>query len=112
MRRIRATASKHRTEPKRKEILPVIRRAASAVGLSQKAMAQSAECPESEISDALNDRENRRFDAEWLWRQDDAFLLRFVEEVMEARKLTPENVRAIRRKRIIELIELLLVEAA
>lgn len=95
-----------------KEILSVIRRAMAECTLSQKAMALNAGCPESELSEALNGRDNRRFDAQWLWRQDDTFLLRFLELVMEVRELTPADARRVHIQRIKELIGLLLTEVA
>lgn len=105
---VRTKTIKAQIDPNSKEILPVIRRAMAKTGTSQKAFAIAARCTESELSEALNGREGRRFDADWLWRQDDAFVLAFLDEVTEARGLTPENKDAIRRHRIIELIELLL----
>lgn len=107
-----ATSPLGQIDPNRKEILAIIRRAKDAVGLSQKAMAIAAGVSESELSEALHGRANRRFDAEWLWRQDDLFLLKFVELLMDARALTPENAAAVRRQRIVQLVELLLQEVA
>jgi hypothetical protein len=107
---IRATKAHGQIEPK--EILPVIRRAMAKTGTTQKAFALAARCTESELSEALNDRDGRRFDAEWIWRQDDAFLLVFLDEVTEARGLTPESKDAIRKQRIVELIGLLLQVAS
>ncbi len=109
---IRTKAVKAQIDPNAKEILPVIRRAMAKTGLSQKAMALTARCAESELSEALNGRDGRRFDADWLWRQDDAFVVAFLDEVTATRGLTPENKDAIRRARIVELIGLLLQDVA
>lgn len=91
-------------------LLPLIADAMRLVGLSQKAFALQAEQPESVISEALAGR--RHFAIEWLWKQDGVFLLRFFAMVMDARQLTPENISAIRRQRIVELVDLLLMECA
>jgi hypothetical protein len=80
--------------------------------LSAKAFCIDAECTESEFSEAINARPGRRFEVEWLWKQDDAFIIAFLDEVTEARGLTPENRNAIRRARIVELINLLLQDVA
>jgi len=109
---IRAKDARVRIDPNQKEVLGCIRRAMSTRGLSQKAFAITARCTESELSDALNGRDNRRFDVEWVWRQDDDFVIAFLDEVTAARGLTPENKSAVRRRRIIELIDLLLQEMA
>lgn len=112
---IRTKPLKARIDPNsvdEKEILPVIRQTMSAVGLSGKAMALAAKVSESEISDALNNRENRRFDAEWLWRQDDLFVVTLLDNIKKARQLTEENARSVRAARIKELIGLLLEVAA
>jgi hypothetical protein len=92
------------------DLLPLIKQAAAETGLSQKAMALNADVGESVLSEALNGR--RHFAAEWWWAQPDTFLLKFLELVMEARQLTPENARAVRMARITELIGLLLREVA
>lgn len=94
----------------RSEILRLIQQCKADCGMSQKELALNASCRESEMSDGLAGA--RRFSAEWLWLQPDRFLLRFVELLMEARHLTPENARAVRAARIKELIGLLLEEAA
>lgn len=109
---IRSKQAKAQIDPNLKEILPVIRRAMGKTGLSQKAMAIAARCTESELSEALNGRDGRRFDADWIWRQDDTFVVAFLDEVTETRGLTPENRNAIRRARIVELIGLLLQDVA
>lgn len=113
---IRAKGGRIRIEPNalpsQKEILIIVRQTLAETGTSQKKFAKNAGCTESELSEAVNERENRRFDAEWLWKQDDAFLLKFLENVMDARQLTPERVNDVRRARIVELIDLLLREVA
>lgn len=110
---IRPGSVKARIDPnsdQQKEILAVIKRTKSELQLSGKEMALSAGCAESELSDALNGKDNRRFDAEWLWRQSDMFLLKFIENLMEERKLTPEHAKEVRRRRIVELVDLLTKE--
>jgi hypothetical protein len=112
---LRPTSAKARIDPNvpdQKAILEVIKQTKSELCLSSKEMAIAAGISESEFSDALNGKDNRRFDAEWLWRQSDAFLIRFLDNVTEARQLTPEQVSTTRRKRIVELIDLLLQETA
>jgi hypothetical protein len=91
-------------------LLPLLKQAIRETGMSQKELALNADVPESVVSEALSGR--RHFAAEWWWAQPDRFLLRFLELVTEARQLTPENRAAIRRRRIVELIELLLAEAS
>lgn len=90
--------------------LGLIRAAATDCELSQKALALNAGCTESEMSDALAGRRN--FALAWIWAQDDAFLLRFLELAMQARGLTPDAQKAVRAERIAELVRLLLMEAA
>jgi hypothetical protein len=58
---------------------------------SQKETALAAGCTESELSEALNGRQGRRFDAQWIWNQDDAFLRQFLDRVADARGLSPET---------------------
>lgn len=91
-------------------LLPLLKQAMSETGLSQKAMAINAGQTESVISEALAGR--RHFDVEWWWAQPDTFLLKFFELVMDARELTPANISAVRRRRIVELVDLLLIECA
>ncbi len=111
---IRPSSDKSQTDPNRSRetaervMLALINRTRIAVGMSQKAMAITAGCSESELADAINGRERRRFDAEWLWRQDDVFLAKFIELLQEERRLTPENVSKVRRERLVELFGLLL----
>jgi hypothetical protein len=93
-------------------MLGCIRRAMGKTGTSGKVFALSAGIPESEFSEAINARPGRRFDVEWLWKQDDAFVVAVLDEVTETRGLTPENRNAIRRARIVELINLLLQDVA
>lgn len=90
------------------EILPLIRQTLVDVGLKHEAAAAIAGVKASQFSAALNGTGN--FAAAWLWAQDDRFLLRFVENVMDARRLTPENAKEVRRRRIVELVDLLTKE--
>lgn len=92
------------------EILSLIRQTLSDVDLKQEAAAAIAGVKPSQFSEALNGRGN--FGVTWLWAQDDRFVARFLELFVEARQLTPESVSLIRRKRIVELIDLLLQETA
>ena len=89
-----------------------MRRAMAKTSLSAKAFCLDAGCTESEFSEAINAKPGRRFEVDWLWRQDDAFVIAFLDEVTETRGLTPENKHAIRRARIVELINLLLQDVA
>jgi hypothetical protein len=92
------------------EILGLIQRALRDVGLKQEAAAAVAGVKPSQFSAALNGQGN--FGAAWLWAQDDRFLARLVELMTDARRLTPERVSALRRQRIVELLDLLLTEVA
>lgn len=92
------------------EILDLIRQALLDVGLKQEAAAKIAGVKPSQFSAALNGQGN--FGATWIWAQDDRFILRLVELVMDARQLTAESANEIRRRRIVELIDLLLAETA
>jgi hypothetical protein len=98
------------SELDRREVLRLIQQTRLDTGMSQKELALNADVTESEMSEALSGA--RRFSAEWLWMQPDRFLLKFVDLLMDARHLTPENVRAVRASRIKELIGLLLEEVA
>lgn len=90
------------------EILHLIRRTLAEVELKHEAAAAFAGVKPSQFSLALAGTGN--FGATWLWSQSDVFLLRFVELVMEARGLNPENARAVRACRIVELVRLLTEE--
>lgn len=92
------------------EVLALIRLAMHDVDLKHEAAARAAGVKPSQFSAALNGQGN--FGATWLWAQDDRFLAHFFDLVMTARQLTPESKSAIRRQRIVELIDLLLTESA
>lgn len=92
------------------EILAVIRQTLHDVGLKHEAAAAVARVKPSQFSAALNGQGN--FGASWLWAQDDVFFARFLANVQAARQLTPERTSAVRRQRIVELIDLLLTECA
>jgi hypothetical protein len=92
------------------EILDIIRQTHIDVGLKQEAAARIAGVKPSQYSAAINGQGN--FGATWIWAQDDRFILRLLENVMDARQLRPENVKAIQRRRIVELVDLLLRECA
>lgn len=61
---------------------------------SAKAFAIDASCSEGDLSDALNGRDGRRFEAEWIWKQDDAFMRRFLDNASLARGLRPVDALA------------------
>jgi hypothetical protein len=105
---IRPNGRSARIDPNATEILAVVRRAMARTSLSAKAFCIAAACTESEFSEAINGKRGRRFEIAWLWKQADDFIVAFLDEVTETRGLTPENRHAIRRARIIELINLLL----
>ena len=87
------------------DVLAIIKRVHAEMQLKQQSAAAQAGVKESQYSTALNGTGN--FGVTWLYAQDDAFLLRFVELLMEARHLTPDNARAVRACRIAELVRLL-----
>lgn len=87
------------------EVLQLIRRVLAEQELKHEAAAREAGVKPSQFSLALNGTGN--FGVTWLYAQSDAFLLRFVELLMETRGLTPENQRAVRACRIVELVRLL-----
>lgn len=74
-------------------------------GLSLKHFAITAKVSESVISDALAGR--RHFACEWWWAQSDDFVHVFLRLAFETRQLPVPSPRAIRRKRIVSLIQLL-----
>jgi hypothetical protein len=90
--------------------LPLMKRAMGETGLSQKHMALNAGQPESVISEALNGRRN--FAIAWLVLQPGTFIDRFFDLFKEHYGLTPANIKAIQRRRIIELLDLLLEQCA
>ena len=83
-----------------------LREAMRLTGATQKAMAISADIEESNLSAGLKGDE-RRFDIDWLTAQDDAFLVAWIDAVMQMRGLTRETRAAIRAQRIGELVQLL-----
>lgn len=91
------------------EVLRIIRRVLAEQELKHEAAARSAGVKPSQFSLALNGTGN--FGVTWVYAQSDAFLLRFVELLMETRGLTPENARAVRACRIVELVKLLTEDA-
>lgn len=78
---------------------------------SQQAGALSAGVRESQYGDGLNGAQNRNYAVTWIWGQSDLFVLKFVEGLMAARGLTPENKKAVKAFRMIELIKLLTEDA-
>jgi hypothetical protein len=78
---------------------------------SQQAGALSAGVKESQYGDGLNGAQNRNYAITWLWGQTDLFVLKFIEKLLEARNLSPENKKAVRVFRILELIKLITEEA-
>ena|ERR1041385_454590 len=90
----------------------LVRQCMAETGLTQKAMAINAEISEAVLSDALAPHGTRNLAAEWLFDQEDAFLLALVEKLMRARGLTPASKREVAAERISELVKLLISEAA
>ncbi|MCR4331554.1 MAG: hypothetical protein NUV34_02435 [Sulfuricaulis sp.] len=90
----------------------LIRAAMAETGTSQKQLAINAEQSEAVISDALNPHGTRHFAAEWLFDQEDAFLLAVVEKLMLVRGLTPQSKREVAAERISQLVKLLISEVA
>jgi hypothetical protein len=72
---------------------------------SAKAFAQDAGAGEPAVSDGLARR--KAFDMDWLARQDDAFLLDFIDLVIAQRHLTPEAKRIARANQLAEVTRLL-----
>jgi hypothetical protein len=72
-------------------IVDLVRLVMADLAVSQKSFAITARCTESEFSEALNLKDGRRFEAEWIWRQDDVFVRRFLDTAAAARGLTPET---------------------
>lgn len=91
------------------EVLAITRRVHHELELKQEAAAAVASVKPSQYSTAINGAGN--YAVTWLYAQNDAFLLRWIERVMEARGLTPENKQAIRACRIVELVKLLTEDA-
>jgi len=87
------------------EVLVITKQVHHDLGLKQQSAAARAEVKESQYAAALGGVGN--FSLTWLYAQDDVFLLRWIERVMEARMLTPDNRRAVRATRIVELVRLL-----
>lgn len=73
---------------------------------SQKAFALEAACPESDLSNALQDKQ--RFDIDWLLDQDNEFLLAWIEAVESSRQLTRRARMATKRAAAIRAIDLIL----
>lgn len=92
------------------EILDLIRQTHADLRLKQDAAARIAGVKPSQYSAALNGQGN--FGATWIWAQDDLFVSHLLDLIKAARGLTEENVRVLRRRRIVELIDLLLAEAS
>jgi hypothetical protein len=90
------------------EILSILKRVHAELGVKQEGAALQARVKPSQYSNAINGTGN--FGMTWWYAQDDAFLLRTFELVMEARGLTPENKRAQRAFKIAELVRLLTEE--
>jgi hypothetical protein len=93
-----------------RELLSIVRQAMVETATKQHAAAAAAQVKESQFSSALNGTGN--FGLTWLWAQSDAFLLRFVDLLIAARRLTPAATRARRAARIGELVTLLIEDGA
>lgn len=72
----------------------LIKQTLSDLQRTQQYAAIEAGCTESDFSDAINGRHGRRFDAEWIWRQDDTFLRHLLDLMSKERGLTPETAIA------------------
>lgn len=92
-------------------MLALLRAVHRETDTSQQAGAVTAGVTESQYGDGLNGTQNRHYSVLWLWAQSDLFILKFVERLMEARSLTPENKRAVRAFRMLELIKLITEDA-
>lgn len=88
--------------------LEVIRQAMTDKGLTQKSLAITADVAESAVSDALKGMNGRSFSVEWLWAQDDAFVLYVFELAQKQRGFTTDGIRAVKIARIKELLGLIL----
>lgn len=105
---VRTPSQPLRTSANREHpILVILRRAHSETSTKQEGAAAAAEVPPSQYGDGLNGAPSRNYAVTWLWAQSDLLLLRFVELLLEARGLTPDNKKAVRANRIIELMRLL-----
>ena len=93
-------------------VCALVREVMAETGLSQKAMSQTADIPESVLSDALAPHGTRNLAAEWLLGQDDAFVIALLARIQTVRGLSVESRRCARAARIGELVRLLVEESA
>jgi hypothetical protein len=89
------------------DIREIVSELLAETNTSQKALALAANCPQSDLSNALTGKQ--RLDAQWLIDQDDVFVDRLLNKI-RARKglVTESDVRASKIARITEVIRLLL----
>src|ERR1051326_6814701 len=88
------------------DVRQIARDAMRAIGLSQKAFAINAGQTESVISEALSG--TRNLAVEWVYAQEDAYLVEFIDGMERARQLTEEAKGSLRADRIAELVRLIL----
>lgn len=103
---LRIDANSLENAEQKRGFLQLVRDAMREADLSQKAFAVDAQQSESVISEALSG--GRHLSADWLYAQNDGFLLALMKGIERARHLTPESKAALRANRISELIRLLL----
>lgn len=70
---------------------------------TRKGFVDAAIISEGNLADALVSRDRKSFDIDWLAAQDNAFLIDFIDLVIEARQLTPESKRLTRASILAEL---------
>lgn len=105
---IRAGASVARMATNRADIREITLDVLAERRVSQKEMAINANCPQSDLSNALQGKQ--RLDAQWLIDQDDAFVDRLMEMVRLRKGITHETARSVRMARLCELVRLCLEE--
>jgi hypothetical protein len=80
------------------------------IGMSDKEAAYTMAMDPAQLSRVKSRQARLPFDA--MWRLPPRFWVVWRDRIDQAKQLTPENRAAIRRRRIVELIELLLAEAS
>lgn len=80
------------------------------IGMSDKEAAYTMALDPAQLSRVKSHQARLPFDA--IWRLPNRFWVAFNDRIAAARQLTPENQRDERKKRIVELVSLLLQECA
>jgi hypothetical protein len=106
MARIDANRSVNPTKIDSREL---VRGLMADLQLSQKALAIQAECPASDLSNALQGKQ--RLEVDWLLNQEPIFVAMLLERVERAKGFTERSERELKAARIAELVRLL-VEVA